>query len=301
MSKYPEFDELETSTRTSTVYSNLTLDLHKIYHGLPITVLKDEEIPKTKKRALIDKKKLSAPRGSILSVQNRHEVRGLDTRTKKPAKVTPVDWFLNQITILISNGERILNIMMFSDCLKIVGCKELDDCLDAINLFFRTFVEENRDWWKLKVESDEPPTFCVSSVMRNMDFHLGFDIDRCALNALMNEPKYENIVFMSQYETTGHTNVNIKTFGDGEEVYYLLKMKSGEETEVEELNSNPFSKKKKSKKSYVTFIVFSSSETIISGRSEKAMKERYEFFINTIKDNRHLIEDVPRKKEVKEL
>jgi hypothetical protein len=293
--EYPTFDQLETSTRTTTVYSNIVMDYQKIYHGILITELPDDLIPRTKKRKHIDKKKLVAPRGSILSVQNGDKIRGLDTKTKKTKpKTQPLDYFLNQITILISIGDRILNIMMFGDCLKVVGCKGTDDCIDGINLFFRTYIEDHKDWWKLKDTKTPYPVFCISSVMRNMDFRLGFDIDRCQLNLVMNNPAYEKHVYMSQFETTGHTNVNIKTYGDGEYEFYMLDMKPGEDTVIKQETSNPFSKKKKKKKPYVTFIVFYSSETIISGRSEKAMREKYDFFINVIKENRHLIEDKPK-------
>lgn len=80
-------------------------------------------------------------------------------------------------------------------------------------------------------------------------------------------------------------------FGNGKEIYYVLKMVPGEETIVEEKEENIFSKKKKKKERFVTFIVFSSSETIISGRSDEAMREKYKEFIRIISKHRKEIED----------
>ena len=40
-----------------------------------------------------------------------------------------------------------------------------------------------------------------------------------------------------------------------------------------------------------TFIIFSSSEIILSGRYYNSMKEQYEFVIETVNKHRHVIEE----------
>jgi hypothetical protein len=131
--------------------------------------------------------------------------------------------------------------------------------------------------------------------MRNVDFKLGFYIDRENLNLLMNDPRYSDRIFMSQFETTGHTNVNIKMFSrrpDNFTFDCLVIPTSKYEPYFIKLTSNPYkNQKKKEKDKYITFIVFSSSEIILSGRYDSVMKDMYEFFVETVFVNRRIIEE----------
>ena len=65
--------------------------------------------------------------------------------------------------------------------------------------------------WSLKKGATKPK-FIIDVVMRNVDFKLGFPIQRKNLNMLMNEECFSEHIFMSQYESTAHTNVNIKMY-----------------------------------------------------------------------------------------
>lgn len=338
----PEFQELKTSTRTVMVYSNVLFHLPKIFRGLYITPV---DVPLTKKKKNVDKKRLSAPYGAIISVQKGIHYRGIDLRKsrkhwcacncrrterrgnkdvqintviEKPHLIEGTDIyeiryfcteceryytikqlkkitnFLNQVTIVISIGDIILNIMMFKDNFKIAGCKEDNDAIEATMILWEDYVGKISKGWRLKPQSiGEEPKFVFRLVMRNVDFKLGFFIDREALNNLMNSPEYIEYVSMSQCETTGHTNVNIKMYARKPigYMYDCLVMPPGKKSYFVKIPHNPYKPKKDKKEKFTTFIVFSSSEIILSGRYEENMRNMYEFFVKECVDHRKDIEE----------
>lgn len=342
----PEYRELKTSTRTVMVYSNIIMDLDKVFQNLPITEI---DIPSlTKKNKNIDKKKLKAPYGAIISVQKGIQYRGIDLRKRKkhwcaascretinrgskvvdistvvevPSQIEGTDIyeikyfctkceryytirelkkivnFLNQVTVVLSIGDIILNIMMFKDNFKIAGCKKGDDAVEAMMILWQDYISKissKTGAWTKKLDfKTEQPRFIFRLVMRNADFKLDFYIDREKLNELMNRSQYSDKIYMSQCETTGNTNVNIKMYTQ-EPVDYqhdCLVMPRGKEAYFIKVDDNPYMTKKPGKKEYATFLVFSSSKIILSGRYEDDMKDMYEFFVKEVMKHRDLIEE----------
>jgi hypothetical protein len=343
MTKYgvPEYEDLKTSTRTVMVYCNLSFDLKKIFESVKVTHI---EAPLTKKKKNVDKKRLEAPYGSIISLQRENQIRGIDLRKAKkhwcPAcqvvvvkeerevKVNTIEErlrtipgtdikeiqyfctkceayftlrqlkkiinFLNQITIVLSIDGIILNIMLFKNNFKIAGCKNDDDAVEATMILWQNYICPSKGW-ELRKEfiKEKHPRFLFSLVMRNVDFRLGFFIDRKELNRLMNDEKYSNKIFMSQHESTAHTNVNIKMYAKKPKGYMhdCLVLPKDKQSYFIKLRHNSYRPPKKKKAKYTTAIVFSSSEIILSGRYEQNMKDSYEFFVKTAVSNRNIIEE----------
>lgn len=284
------FSELKVSTATVMVYTNLTFDLDRIYSTLPIFECE----------AVSAKKKISAPYGAIVCMQNKDEVRGLDLRKKQTRKKTDrrrFTFFLNQITLELSLSidgvHTLLNIMMFRDNFKIVGCKSEDSAVEAVMVLWEEYLAPRPDLWKL---TEPSPKFLFEVVMQNLGFSLGFPIDREALNTVMNGSDLSKFVAFSKYEPTINTNVNIKMH------YTPSSLARDVLVYPEPLSRTPHfillsreafrdGKKKKSKVSYITFIVFSSSKIILSGRDPEAMEKMYSFFVETLLARRESIEE----------
>lgn len=219
--------------------------------------------------------------------------------TYDPRELKKINHFLNQLTIVLSIGKPpMLNIMMFKDNLKVAGCKDVDDAVEAVLILWQDYLVHNPHLWKLK-KGATTPKFQFEPVMRNVDFKMGFPIERNELNYVMNNEEYEKYIFMSQYEPTGQTNVNIKMYSvrppnfkydclvipfDGNP--YFIKIS-------EITYKNPKKKAKGGK--YITFIVFSSSEVILSGRYDGNMKDMYEFFVRTVFEHRRQIQEIIHK------
>lgn len=75
-----EFKSLQTSTRTFMVYTNLIFDMDNIFTSFGITSI---PLVYTKRNNNLDKKKLTVPEGSIISLQRNESIRGVDTRKSK--------------------------------------------------------------------------------------------------------------------------------------------------------------------------------------------------------------------------
>lgn len=293
----PEFTDLKTSTKTVMVYTNILFNIKDIFRTLPITPI---DIPLTKKKHKVDKKRITAPYGAIYSISTKKEFRGVDLKAKRDPKTViepkSIDYFLNQLTIVMSIGKINLNIMMFKDSLKIVGCKDTDDAGEAMMILWENYIRKSRVPLYTLKPNETDVRFLFKVVMRNVDFKLGFFVDRQTLNTLMNSTKYKEEILMSQYETTEHTNVNIKMFSKKPKGFLydclIYNINPKKPPHFVKYSNNPYKNPKKKKKpNYITFIVFSSSEIILSGRYDSMMKKRYEFFVNEMFKNRKIIEE----------
>lgn len=211
-------------------------------------------------------------------------------------EIKKINYFLNQITMILSLGHILLNIMMFKDNLKIAGCKSLDDAKEAVLCLWQEFISVTPNSFSFMPTYDHP-SFTFDIVMRNVDFPIGFPIERKILNEIMNDPKYSEHIFMSQYENTGITNVNIKMYSLPKDIppfdrMVIPKLKGSKSKRYGDpyLDTTTIQRyggaKDKNKKAYITFIVFSSSETILSGKYEECMRDSYNFFMEIIAKNR---------------
>lgn len=340
------FEELQTSTTTVMVYTNIMFSTRDLFENIKITKI---DTPLTKKQKNIDKKKIDAPYGAIISVQSKTHIRGLDLRKRKkkwcticqpvktvdenkvqvltvterlrqegnsdiyaimyycsacdkeyhPSEMKKINHFLNQLTIVISVGKQpLLNVMMFRDNLKFAGCKTMDDAVEGVLILWQDYIFKT-NFWRLK-NGAKNPRFIYETVMRNVDFKIGWPIERPALNYLMNKEKYSKYIFMSQYESTGNTNVNIKMFSRKPPGFkydcLVIPIDAPNEPYFIKLDDIPYKSEKKKAKDlkddkYVTFIAFSSSEIILSGRYDENMKEMYNFFVHIVFTHKKDIEE----------
>ena len=298
----PDFENLKISTQVVMIYTNMLFDRQAIFNELPYHVIKDPSL--TKKYKNIDKKKLEAPYGSIVSIQNGNEVRGLDMRNKKKKAVPKnpiakkthskkIDYFLNEITIVLYLSDNTsVNIMIFKGKFKIAGCRSDDDAFESIMILWE-YISKIKNAYTIVDKTYKDPAFLAEVVMKNVGFRLGFQIDRYSFNVLMNNPKYSNIVYLSQYEPTGHPNVNIKMFGETPKnlSYNVLIIPAKKDSYFDLVDNNMFRQnKKKEKEKYTTAIAFSSGEIILTGRYDEKMKKAYNFLIKKVYAHKEEIE-----------
>jgi len=224
-----------------------------------------------------------------------------------------IPYFLNQLTIVLSLGSFNLNIMMFDNNFKIAGCKTDNDAIKATEILWQNYIKPqnafkiaNNDFENLS-ENNMNPRFVFKLVMMNVDFKLDFPIDRHELNLLMNSEKYNETIKMSQCESTAHSSVNIKLFKKKPINYeykcLVIPLNNDDPYITTTGNKNPYKPQKKRKTNritskstktepkYTTFIVFSSSKIILSGKYEDSMKVAYNFFIEETFKNKNLIEE----------
>lgn len=294
----PAFDELKVSTITIMVWSNLTFDLREVFETLPITEGTIIKGPK---------KRMDVPYGAIVSLRNGTEVRGIDLQKKKKRKKVDrrrFNFFLNQVTVVVNLGHTLLNIMMFKDNFKVVGCKSIEDAIEAIKVLWEEYFMLNPRLWNIDKKlwfADTLPHFLFEEVMTNYCFNLGFRIDREALNMLMNSPEYSDVVIQSLYEPSINTNVNVQMYYTPsttfrEMVTYtpfeaIRESVDGTHPYVKYITEIKRKKKKNLKTVKITFIVFSSSKITLSGRDIDLMRQRYNYFVKILTEHKGEIEE----------
>ena len=218
-----------------------------------------------------------------------------------------IDNFLNQTTLILFLRENhYINIMLFKNSLKIAGCKNNEDAITAVTILWSRLTPDS---WNVNL-CFKRPFFVFEVVMRNVGFNLGFGINRTLLNLLMNETQFSDKIALSQFEPTGQTNVNIKMFTSKPENFTydclvypldencsadkktacdpdvcpcsLLDGSSRQDPYIIQVDKLFFKKAKGKPEKPMTFIVFSSSQTILSGKYDSNVKEQYQFFIDTL-------------------
>jgi hypothetical protein len=285
-----KFSDLGVSTKTVMAYSNVLLNVESIFNKLDVYEISDP--PLTKKKKLPNLKLLDSPHGKIVSLRLKNKFRGLVTKRLEGKQLeNATKYFLNQITCVISLGDkRNINVFIFKTSFKIVGCKTQKTAEEVVAILWEQYIKPMKDCYVIK--DDDPPNFTFETVMTNVDFSLGFDIDRKKLNTLLNLPQFKDRIHMSRYETTGNANVNVQfKITNSDEHYLKMSDNNGKWviTNVDDISYKD--NKKKKKKKHTTFLVFQSSKTIASARYTINMESDYNYFINLINKNRDLIEE----------
>jgi len=209
--------------------------------------------------------------------------------------------FLNQVTIVVSIADMMVNVMMFKNICKVAGNKSFNDSVETIMILWENYIRHDKKFWSIEGPKQDVH-FLFDTVMVNVDFAMGFPIDKCKLNSFMQSRELKENVYISQYEPTSSTHVNIKMYSpEPQNFCYNVLVYEGGET----LNNPYFAscdkklycKEKPETDKYTTFIVFSSSKIILTGRYAINMKQNYEFFIKTAHENRsEILETIQRPK-----
>lgn len=296
--QYPKFDDIVVSTKTFIVKTNLVIDLKQLFECIPVTEYKS--IPKKrgrKKKMSFEETNQDIPNGSIITMKYENQIKGVDLKIRKTKKKKS-KWFRNSFTVVMLIDFKPVNFKVCQNGMfQITGAKfdsQSEDCIKFI--------------WEIMKEKNENNIFSFSKgstleaifipAMRNIDFSLGFNVDREKLTRYMNT----QTEFHSLLETSfGYTGVNIK-FPIKDDIKDMsLKKLSFKNDKIEEsfLTYGDYTSdlpekdqtKKLKKNRYTTFLVFYSGKTIVSGITAVITKPAYEYFLKIIERCRDIIEE----------
>ena len=208
---FPEFDNIKVSTKTFIAKTNLTLDLEKLFDYLPITeyVVIPKRRGRKKKVEQVDPNKDITP-GSIITLKFRDKVRGVDLKAKKNTDKNTHKkrgkWFRNSFTVVLVIENKNINFKVSQNGMfQITGCKFDSNAEECIKYMWE-YIKGNKDIYTYQNNAKTLETYYVPA-MRNIDFDLGFNVDREKLAEYMNH----QTEFHSLLETSfGYTGVNIK-------------------------------------------------------------------------------------------
>lgn len=280
--KNKKFEDYAVSTKTFIAYTNLVLDIDKLYGVLPIT----EYVVIQKKRGRKKKVQEENPNkdiqdGSIIKVQNGSNFRGVEGKKNSRGK-----YFRNSMTFVIYIDGKLLNSKVSRNGkFQITGCKKDTQAERCIHYFW-TYISKFKTLYSFS-EGEHLKTV-YDPVMYNIDFSLGFEVNRENLDKYINT----NTEYYSILETTfGYTGVNIKipvtTCADAFKVKQIEYVEGEQQTSYmtyDLFQSQYRENRKKESNKHNTFLVFQSGKVIMSGKSALFMEGDYYRFINIIRD-----------------
>lgn len=273
------FDDIEISTKTIIAVSNLHIDILKIFQNFPVSEtmpLEDSEI-------------------SVLTIYLGNDKRGVILEEKKKKKKS----FRNALNIIVSvgNNKKINFKVSKNGKFQLTGCKSEKQAINVICYFIQEIFQHCQEYVSISV--GKKLNIYFQTVMTNIDFSVGFYINRQKLDEMMNQETQ----FHSLLETScGYTGVNIKfplsykwwdievpvlsceNFLKSDKFEWQMQMMS-----LDEIGDVTF--EKKNKKKYNTFLVFHSGNVIMSGMTQKTMKKDFESFTQLLNQWKNEIEE----------
>ncbi len=295
---FPEFDNIKVSTKTFTATTNLNIEIKELFVKLPITpyTVIAKKRGRKKKVETIDPNK-DIPFGSIITIKCEGELRGVELKPKKLKQGKKKKWFRNSITVVIIFDKPINFKICRNGTFQMTGCKShqhAEDCIKYIWKYMKDFPEI------YEYKSGETLQCLFIPSMRNIDFSLGFLVDREKLNHYMSTQKEFHCLLETSF---GYTGVNIKIPLDKDiSLMDIKKLTYNQEDdswleedtiyqEYLDLLSEKDREAKLCEKRYNTFLVFHSGKIIHSGLSAEFMKDIYYYFLSIMRECYEKIEE----------
>ena len=287
--KFPEFDDIKVSTKTIIAKTNMTIDLRKLFDYLPITNYivfpkkrgRKKQIEKVEEKIIIES-------GSIITLKYENDVRGVEIKKKKIDKKKKSKWFRNSFTVVMVIDNKPINFKICQNgMMQITGCKfdsQAEDCVK----FIWYYIKEQKDIYKFTYGDFLDIMFIP--VMRNIDFSLGFNVDREKLAKYISTQTQYHCLLETSF---GYTGCNSK-------VPINIDIRKMKIKKLSFLDDNWFEKsstydeylskltekeinKKLNKERFVTFLIFHSGKVIQSSINSEFGRDSYYYFLEIIK------------------
>lgn len=299
----PEFEKIPVSTKTVIVMTNLTLDIRKLHQHLPYV----EYVVVPKKRGRKKKNTVADPNkhlvdGDIITVDFENNVRGVRLKKKKKSSAKKgEDYFRNSVTVVMVMGGKMINFKISRNGkFQATGCKVDEHAENCIKHIWR-YIKDSTGVYEMKGNIFKA---LFIPAMRNIDFALGFHIDREKLDQYFNTQTN----YCSLLETSiGYTGVNIKIPFKKSITNLCLKRLVwdkdpttndwSEDTEYVGFDKylaflKPKEREKKLRKDrYHTFLVFHSGKIIMSSLCKEFARDTYYEFMDIIRENYGLFQE----------
>lgn len=293
--KSPIFEDIKVSTKTIIAVTNWNININLLFKTLPITnfTLIPKKRGRKKKEEREDPNK-DIPSGSIITLEFGDEIRGVDLKQKKRKKKK--GYFRNSLTVVMIIDNKQINFKISKNGkFQLTGCKN-DYYAESSLKYIWKYISESENKDEI-IQNVSNPEITFLTVMTNIDFNLGFNINRENLDKYINC----NTDYNSLLETSfGYTGVNIKIpmKKPSDMILKKLRWKDGkwEENKINykdylETLTEKEKEKEQGKNRYNTFLVFHSGNVIMSSMHQMYMKDTYNKFINIIQDCRKIIEE----------
>lgn len=294
--QFPDFRDIKVSTKTFTVNTNLIIDLHKLFDVLPVTeyTLIPKKRGRKKKIEVVDPNKDIAY-GSIITVKDQHRIKGVDLNPPKKSKVTKKKWFRNSITVVIILDKRINFKICKNGTFQMTGCKTSEHPELCVKLVWE-YIRHHPDIYEY-TRGTHLEALVVPS-MRNVDFSLGFIVDREKLvNFISEQTKYNWYLEISNKYTGVNTKIPLQkdiTALKISKIQYLNSEWMQDEVTYQEYLDILSLKDRLAKlrePKFTSFLIFHSGRVIVSGLTEDYTEHNYRYFTSIMRDIFDTIEE----------
>ena len=293
-----KFDDIQVSTKTFIVKTNLEIDIKKLFEFLP--VMPYEIIPKRrgrKKKVLGPDPNRNIPNGSIITLDLVNNIRGVCLKKKKRKENKSTNYFRNALTVVMIVDKKKINFKISGNGMfQMTGCKFDKQAEDCIKFLWECIKDTEPEKGLYKFHDPNITLFRALFIpaMRNIDFTLGFSLDRERLDQYFNN----NTDYYSLFETSiGYTGVNIKIPVSRPITSLSLKELIYKGEDWYKTRIIPYSKylstlkpreqrKKLECSRYTSFLVFQSGKTICSAMCEEFAREAFYEFMKIIEENK---------------
>ena len=266
-------ENVPVSTKTIIATSNLQFDIVHVFETLPLEGREGDVYVK------------------LLYYQN--QTRGDDSLLKKKNKKC----FRNAVNVILQVEEnKNVNFKLSKNGkFQLTGCKNENHAIQAVSFFIRQLFRYCRDYITMTPGAQEVLVY-FQTVMTNIDFSVGFCVDRQKLDHLLNQ----KTPFHSLLETSfGYTGVNIKfplTLPWWKMNVPVVRMSTTDDfpwtLDYQSMESvGTFTNDQLTKKKYNTFLVFHSGNVIMSGMTKETMNDHFDCFQGMIREWRDEIEE----------
>ena len=295
--KFPDFDDIKVSTKTYTATTNLDINIKELYEKLPVTPY--TVIPKKrgrKKKCDIVDPNINIEIGSIVTIKCEGQLRGVELKPKKVKPSNKQKWFRNSITIVIILDKPINFKICRNGTFQMTGCKTHEHAELCIKYIWK-YIQDDKSLYTFRT-GDILECLYIPS-MRNIDFSLGFIVDREKLNKYMSEQQKFHCLLETSF---GYTGVNIKIpITRDIATMDVKKAQCGKDgvwtdkwTTYQEYLDGLTEKERTVKLNtprYNTFLVFHSGKCISSCLTESFMKDTYYYFLEIMRECYDKIEE----------
>jgi len=293
------FDDITVSTHTIIGNSNIKVkDMEYLFENIiitPFTLIEKRRGRKRKGEITLKEDVLSD--GSIITAKFGNNIRGVDAK-KNNKKSKKTRFFRNALTIVMFvEGKKINFKITRNGKFQFTGCKNVEQAKKSVKHIWKNFNKDNIDRDRLFDIKGDFVSIYFLIVMTNIDFNLGFNVNREFLDRYINS----NTLFNSLLETSfGYTGVNIKipVITGTDFVINGIKLINDEwiDTDItykEYIKNIPEDEREKllRQKRYNTFLIFQSGNVIMSGYNKTYMKDVYYKFGQLLINSREHIEE----------
>jgi hypothetical protein len=289
------FADIPVSTQTFTVRSNIQhIELQKFYDELkPMGPAPQVSGPMCKREA------------TILCIKYQQQKKGYDpekdqkSKRKRKEQESTKRNFLNCITLIIQVEKRI-NIKIFKNgVFQLTGCKEIDNVRRCLKLILSELDKTNKandpsSYFTLQ-EGYESFIIYIKSAMRNIDFDLGFKVNRSILSKRLTclYKEDDNVIIPDAIGNKMDVKIKIRVTRENLEHLPITKITNPINDKPKEeivlykdcLHIIEPDKKKlesKMKDKFVSISVFQNGKVLLSAMDASIQEQYYEWFTELI-------------------